>query len=262
MVVEFIQELELKLLQNPGARIVYMVAPGKRALSNAVFLLRAYMILKLDMTTQHVADHFDWLDDSLIEDFRDATFCPGSFRLTLEDCWGGIEKGQGLGWFKASSDGEYWGMINIKEYRHYDSSANGDFHEVVPSKFIPFKGPEDLGCVDYLDDERGCSTFSPAVYADIFAEDSVQGGGGGAAQRSAVRRCGVRGARHGTPPPRVRRLHLPAGQRRGRLPGAWSLTSSETFESDFNGHLSCQNNDSTVISACICENVRLVKCLL
>ena len=170
-VVDFIQELELKLLQNPGARIVYMVAPGKRALSNAVFLLGAYMILKLDTTRQDVADRFDWLDDSLIEDFRDATFCPGSFRLTLEDCWGGIEKGQRLGWFKASSDGEYWGMINIEEYRHYDSSANGDFHEVVPGKFIAFKGPEDLGGVDFLDDERGCRTFSPAVYGEIFAED-------------------------------------------------------------------------------------------
>ena len=170
-VVTFIEQLETVIRQNPHTTIVYMVGTGKRALSNAAFLLGVYMIFKLDMVAKDVSDHFDWLDDSVIEHFKDVTSFPGGFRLTLDDCWRGVEKARALGWVDASTDGEYWGMVNIEEYRHYDSPCNGDFHEVVPGKFIAFKGPTDLGGAEFQDDERGGRTFSPAAYAAIFADD-------------------------------------------------------------------------------------------
>ena len=171
-VVRFIEQLELEIEKNPGARIIYMIEPGKRNLTNAAFLLGAYMIIKLNMKAQDVSDHFDWIDDSLIEHYRDATFCQGTFHLKLEDCWQGLAKGKIRGWFDATVDGENRGMVHIDKYRHYNKQWNGDFHEVVPGKFIAFKGPKDLaGGARYHDDERGCRTFSPAAYADLFADD-------------------------------------------------------------------------------------------
>jgi cell division cycle 14 len=170
-IVNFIEQLEHEISQNPGSRIVYIVEAGRRILTNAVFLLGAYMILTLGMKAQEVSDNLDWIDESSIEHYRDATFTSGSFRLTLEDCWRGLERGQALGWVQAGVDGEHWGMVNIDEYRHYDSPCNGDFHEVVPGKFIAFKGPKALGEHDFEDDESGCRVFSPSALADIFAED-------------------------------------------------------------------------------------------
>ena len=170
-IVDFIELLEKQILHSPGARIVYMVDQGKRALSNAVFLLGAYLIVKSHMKAQEVSDCFDWLDESLIEHFRDATYCPSEFGLSLDDCWKAIEKGKSKGWFDATADGENWGMVNIDEYRHYDSPCNGDFHMVVPGKFIAFKGPKDLGDAFYEDEGVGRRTFSPAAYADIFADE-------------------------------------------------------------------------------------------
>ena len=131
-IIYFIEQLEIDMSQNPESRIVYMVDAGKRNLTNAIFLLGSYMILKLGMRTSEIVGCFDWVDESNIEHFRDATYSRGSFRLMLEDCWQGLEKGQALGWVQASIEGDYWGRINIEEYRHYDSPCNGDFHEVVP----------------------------------------------------------------------------------------------------------------------------------
>ena len=70
-----------------------------------------------------------------------------------------------------TADGEHWGAVNIREYRHYDDPCNGDLHEVVPGRFIAFQGPKDLGGRDYRDDARGHRAFSPSFYAALFAED-------------------------------------------------------------------------------------------
>jgi cell division cycle 14 len=171
-VVSFIEQLEKELSLNPQAKIIYCVASGKRALTNASFLLGCYMMLKLNMSSREVSETFDWLDETNSEAYRDATFDPGSFRLTLDDCWLGIERGRDLGWFQASVDNEIWGQVNIHEYRHYDDPCNGDFHEVVPGKFIAFKGPVDLADgAAFTDDAGGFRVFAPDTYAGIFAED-------------------------------------------------------------------------------------------
>ena len=90
----------------PDARIVYCVDPGKRALTNASFLLGSYMVIKLGMAAKEVSDCFDWLDASLAENFRDATFAPPDFGLTLEDCWRALERACSIGWVRMTADGE------------------------------------------------------------------------------------------------------------------------------------------------------------
>ena len=167
----FIEQLENEIRLHKDSIVVYCVSAGKRALTNAVFLLGCYMILKLKMSTHGLEDIFDWLDDANSEGFRDATFSPDPFRLSLGDCWLGLERSLSLGWIEASIDGEHWGAVNILEYRHYDDPCNGDFHEVVPGKFIAFKGPVDLDGAAFRDDTGGLRAFSPGHYADIFADD-------------------------------------------------------------------------------------------
>jgi cell division cycle 14 len=171
----FIKPLDEELLENPACRLIYCVDDGQRNLTNAVFLLGAYMILKLDSTVESVCSTFAWIESEMVEGYRDATHTKSDFDLSLEDCWEGLEKGKEQGWIECpASDEEPWGVIDIDEYAHYDSPLNGDLHEVVPGKFIAFKGPHDLGGQQYQDDDQGCRFFSPAHYVDIFNDFDVK----------------------------------------------------------------------------------------
>ena len=103
-VIRFIEMLVEELASHPSCKIVYCVGAGRRALTNAVFLMGAYMILKLDMSTETVAGAFSWLDQSMIEPFRDVTYSVPDFELRLEDCWGGLERGIANEWLSRPSD--------------------------------------------------------------------------------------------------------------------------------------------------------------
>ena len=173
-IVDFIRLLDAKLNQAPDKKIVFSVEEGRRPLTNAVFLLGAYMILKLEISSDAVSESFGWLNPDHVEPYRDATYSRPDFALQLLDCWRGLEKGMQRGWVRFGGSGFQWGSIDVDEYRHYDDPANGDLQEVVPGKFVALKGP--VGLPDgreYLDDARGARSFSPAYYAEILHDLSV-----------------------------------------------------------------------------------------
>ena len=173
-VVHFIEQLEQALDENPKGKVFYMVDDGKRNLANAVFLLGSYMLLSLEMHTDDVVENFSWVNADLVEDFRDATFSAPSFRLAIADCWRGLAKGMQLSWVRRAAPGNaMWGRINIEQYAHYDCPLQGDLHEVVPGLIFAFKGPVDLGALEYLDDARGHRHFSPAFCADMLNDMDV-----------------------------------------------------------------------------------------
>jgi len=151
-VIEFITLLE-KELASHSSKIVYCVEEGARNLTNAVFLLGAYLILMLDLSTDHVLGRFGWLDEGAIEAFRDATFSEPDFALTLEDCWRGLERGKAAGWIRRPSGPApwLWGRIDMRAYSHWDDPLNGDLHMVVPGKLVALRGPRDLPCGDHAD---------------------------------------------------------------------------------------------------------------
>ena len=172
--IDFIRLLDSELASFPDAKVVVLAEDSRRALTNAVFLLGAYMIIKLEMRPVEVAHSFRWLDPELIESYRDATYFRPNFRLHLEDCWRGLDKGRAFGWVTYGGSEYQWGAIDVDEYRHYDNAANGNLHQVVPGKFFAFQGPKDLGDAEYRDDETtGARAFSPDYYADILQDMGV-----------------------------------------------------------------------------------------
>jgi cell division cycle 14 len=173
-IVDFVRALEDEMADHPDSKIIFCVGDGRRTLTNAVFLLGCYMILKLDMTPEQAAQRFLWLEPSHIEPYRDATFAPPDFRLSLLDCWRGLAKGKQHGWVRYSATGYMWGAVDIDEYRHYDSVAQGNLTEVVPGKLVAFQGPVDLpGGAEYRDDASGARVFSPGFYADLLLDMGV-----------------------------------------------------------------------------------------
>jgi cell division cycle 14 len=173
-IIKFCRQLEFELEAHASCVLFYSVEPGSRELTNAVFLLGAYMILHLAYSVEAVSDSFEWAAPR-VEGYRDATFSSPDFSLTLADCWKGLAKGIQHGWVDkpASSDDYQFGAIDVDEYEHYDNPLNGDLHEVVPGKFIAFKGPIDLGGSLYQDRDQGFRDFSPDFYADVFQDLAV-----------------------------------------------------------------------------------------
>ena len=165
--------LDQDLVEFPSCKIVYCVDPGRREFTNAAFLLGAYMILKLNKPVNEVTAKFDWLDECMVESYRDATLYESDFPLLLEDCWRGLARGAAAGWVRCPlDDASVWGMVDIGEYAHFDDPLNADLHVVVPGKFVAFRGPVDLGPREYCD-EAGYRRFSPAYYVDIFRDLGV-----------------------------------------------------------------------------------------
>ena len=169
--IDFVRLLDEQLASFADSQVIVVADHGSRGLTNAVFLIGAYMMVKLEMAPDEVAHSFRWLDPDSIESYRDATYSTPDFRLHLVDCWRGLAKGRELGWIRYGGTHYLWGDIDVDEYRHYDSPANGNLHEVVPGKFIAFQGPRDLGGADFRDDKAtGARHFSPDFYVDILRD--------------------------------------------------------------------------------------------
>jgi cell division cycle 14 len=172
-IVNFIQAVDQKANNEvtPEAIVIVAAASGPRALTNAAFLLGAYMLLMLDMTPAAAAERFSGIDPARFEPYRDASFNPPDFGLTLHDCWRGIHRAMSHGWLARPSplNPLRWGRINAAEYAQYDNPLNGDLHEVVPGELVAFRGPRNLTDVAY-GDYGAVRYFSPAFFVPILRE--------------------------------------------------------------------------------------------
>ena len=169
-VTAFAAQLNQELAEFEDGRLIYCVDDDKRSLTNAVFLLGSYLILIRDSSVDDVVDCFSWLEAHQYEEYRDATFSKPTFRLSLADCWCAVAKGVQLGWVGRPDADGFCGLLDMREYAHYDDPLNGDLHEVVPGKLIAFVGPHDLGGGLYRDDASGRRVFSASYFADELVD--------------------------------------------------------------------------------------------
>ena len=142
-VVRFIEILEEEKELHPNKKLVYLVDQGRRPFTNGAFLTGAYLILKLDFEPGEVLKKFDGVNPQSFEPFRDATFAPVDFGLSLLDCWRALRKAKSLGWLRPPSCPRIWGEINIDEYDHYEDPLNGDLVQVRRGTFAATHPEED-----------------------------------------------------------------------------------------------------------------------
>ena len=174
-IIEFTKAVDQMISRYPDKKIVYCAEPGVRAFTNAVFLMGAYLILKQNLEPDQVGKLFLNIHKEMIEGYRDATFSQPTFRLTLLDCWKGLNRGKSLGWFKYAANNDLWGSIIPEEYDHYENPLNGNLTVIVPGKFVAFQGPVDLGGKEFRDDPKtGHRSFSASYFVDIFRELDVR----------------------------------------------------------------------------------------
>ena len=131
-VISFVEMLEDEMEFNPSKKVVYLVEKGRRAFTNGVFLIGAYLILKHAFEPEEVRHKFDAVRPYVLVPFRDATYAPPKFGLQLIDCWRAVRKAALLGWLQPPTAPGVWGAINVDEYDHYEDPLNGDLVQVPP----------------------------------------------------------------------------------------------------------------------------------
>jgi cell division cycle 14 len=145
-------------------KIIFCTSTEASDITNTVTLLGAFLCLRMGFSVAQAWAPFMGLHHSLIIPFRDATWAKNTFDLHVEDCLAGLQQAVSAGMYKQDE-------FCAEEYFYYDDPVQGDMHQVVPGKFIAFRGPvRDHG---QAVTERGDSTLSASDYLDVFKDKNV-----------------------------------------------------------------------------------------
>ena len=165
----FCQRIQQETETSATRRVVVVSNPDSRSLTNAVFLIGAYMVMNLDHHPDNIAQHFVRLNSRLVS-FRDVSPGLQNFHLCLHDCWKALWRAKLLSWVRFGDGG-----FELFDYEQCDSPLNADLHEVVPGKLIAMRGPQTIaGDAMFQDMPGGSRVFSPAHYAQILLQYDTQ----------------------------------------------------------------------------------------
>ncbi|CAM9780181.1 unnamed protein product [Lampetra planeri] len=152
---------KLKSFSLARKRIVYYTGPDQRKRANAAFLIGSYAVIYLKRTPEEAYRPLVAGNTPPYLPFRDASFGPCSFNLTLLDCLQGVGKALQTGFLDCT-------RFDLEEYEHYEHVENGDFNWIVPERFLAFSGPHPKSKV-----ENGYPLHSPESYIPYFRKNGV-----------------------------------------------------------------------------------------
>jgi cell division cycle 14 len=156
---------------NSAPRILFHTSGHPRQVTNSAFLLASFLVMELHLTADQAWQPFATIAASSFVGFRDASHGPADFTLSILDCLGGLARARAARLVDFRD-----GSFSVEDYEHLDSPANGDVHEVVPGRFVAFKGPTEEGIPagQLWATRHGRRVFHPAHYAEIFKELGVR----------------------------------------------------------------------------------------
>ncbi len=167
-VSRFCQVVDKELIQNTTHPIAMATSSGKESVTNAIFMLGAYLIMKHNITLDDLLHTFAPVIHKAVP-YRDVSPGKPNFDLLLEDCWGGLIQAKTLGWVDFAP-----GAFNLARYEHLDDPLNADLHELVPGKLVAMRGPTALSSgrvwedAVHPDGSFSHRRFSPAHYTPIL----------------------------------------------------------------------------------------------
>lgn len=140
--------------QGPTKIYHYTCSNNKAKLTNACFLMCAFMVVILKLDAEHSFSLFKQYQSSLAH-YRDASKGDCYYELTIIHCLQGLQEALKHGWYNFRT-------FNVKEYEHYEKVENGDLNWIIPGKFMAFMGPVDIR------DNQHRYGHSAASYINIF----------------------------------------------------------------------------------------------
>uniref|UniRef100_A0A2C9JH81 Uncharacterized protein n=1 Tax=Biomphalaria glabrata TaxID=6526 RepID=A0A2C9JH81_BIOGL len=152
---------KLKSFSLGKKRIVHYTSFDARKQANAAFMISSYAIIYLKKTPEEAYRPLVAGSNPPFLPFRDASFGPCSYNLTLLDCLHGLNKALANGFFNFET-------FDVDEYEHYEKVENGDLNWILPNKFLAFCGPHPKSKV-----ENGYPLHAPESYFPYFRKHNV-----------------------------------------------------------------------------------------
>ena len=119
--------LEKALLERElGMPVIFYTSKEPADITNAVFLLGAFVCLRLGATPDQAWQPFKSLKCSVVLPYRDATWVKSTYDLSVPECWAGLAKAFEKGLYLPST-------FDKNEYFYYDDPRNGGLIIFVPS---------------------------------------------------------------------------------------------------------------------------------
>jgi hypothetical protein len=178
VIQEFCNQLQCALFdfnsKNPLDRIVICpTSEDTESILIACTLLGAHLILNGSKTLEAVVDAFRGLSNNAFDENTDLQYNG----IAALDCWRALDRAMHLGWL-VDPESEVEPTLDLEEFAHYASGANGSVHMAVPGKMFFFSSPEVMPIEHQWTDSvahDGTTTrrFSPAFYADLLDDLGV-----------------------------------------------------------------------------------------
>ncbi|XP_037528072.1 dual specificity protein phosphatase CDC14A [Rhipicephalus sanguineus] len=142
-------------------KIIHYTTSDAKKRVNAAFLMGSYSVIFLKRSAEQA---YKSLCAGIITpyiSFRDASFGPCTYNLSLLNCLRAVEKAV----LHKFLDFE---TFDVEEYEYYERVENGDLNWIVPNKFIAFCGPHPKSKI-----ENGHPFHSPETYFPYFRKHNV-----------------------------------------------------------------------------------------
>lgn len=152
---------KLKSVSLLKKKIVHYTSFNARKRANAAFLVGAYQIINLKLSPEEAYRPLMSGNSPPFMPFRDASFGPCSYNLTVLDCLHALHKALMLGFYDPDS-------FDADEYEHYERVENGDFNWIIPRRFLAFSGPHPKSKI-----ENGYPLHAPEAYFPYFRKHGV-----------------------------------------------------------------------------------------
>ncbi|XP_039260927.2 dual specificity protein phosphatase CDC14A-like [Styela clava] len=152
---------KLKSVTLAKKKLIHYTSFDARKRANAAFLVGAYQIIHLKLSPEEAYRPLVSGNSPPYLPFRDASFGPCSYNLTLLDCLHAVHKAVMHGFYDPES-------FDADEYEHYERVENGDFNWIVPGKFLAFSGPHPKSKI-----ENGYPLHAPEAYFPYFRKHGI-----------------------------------------------------------------------------------------
>ena len=119
--------------ESCGTLVVFFTTQEPQDVTNAIFLLGAFLCARLGATPEQAWEPFEDLGRGIVRPFRDATWVASTYDLHVKDCWAGLVKAISAGLYSPST-------FDKNEYFYYDNPAHGGW-----SFCLPYTGPSYKG---------------------------------------------------------------------------------------------------------------------
>ncbi|KAA6401925.1 MAG: putative Dual specificity protein phosphatase CDC14A [Streblomastix strix] len=153
----------LKQTAQTTKKIYYYCANDQFRKANSVTLVCCYEVLYHNQTPDEAYRPFLNMYPPL-PPFRDASYGPSTFNLSVLDVVRGIAKAKKVGFIDFQG-----GKFDLNEYEFYEKVENGDLNWILPGKYLAFSGPSNTE----INQPNGICTHTPEFYVPYFKKTGI-----------------------------------------------------------------------------------------